>query len=384
REDACATLMRGVVLLPDYLERLQGGHKDVPVVLLPLLNDLRTAHGEQAVDESALFSPGMQRPLPDAFGAGMPQPAEEDAATLVARFDAALAAWPAQQAELAAAAEGLYARAGNAEGARRMYWVASAVAAALRDGALKADEGLRDAFAAVAAEARRQPAAAAAAPARAAVAPAPARQPRHRVARAGGDHPALQSLRETFDLDLQASESEIAHAQGSLSGHNRALLDTVSAAIKEDLLRVKDALDLHLRTGQGDVSALRPQAGALGTIADTLGMLGLEAARNLVSRQRDALEGILGQGRGVAEGELLDIASALLYVDASLDEQVARLGGPDAGTDDMLASESRKVTEVLAREAIANFADARQAFVAFVETGWDHGELVEVPRLLGE
>src|SRR5690606_13003365 len=141
---------------------------------------------------------------------------------------------------------------------------------------------------------------------------------------------------------LQASESEIAHAQGSLSGHNRALLDTVSAAIKEDLLRVKDALDLHLRTGQGDVSGLRPQAGALGTIADTLGMLGLEAARNLVSRQRDALEGILGEGRGVAEGELLDIASALLYVDASLDEQVARLGGPDAaGTDDMLASESR-------------------------------------------
>src|SRR5690606_32334419 len=309
---------------------------------------------------------------------------EGDAAALVARLDAALAAWPSQSAALAAAAEGLYALAGNAEGARRMYWVASAVASALRDGALQADEGLREAFAAVVAEARRQPAADANVPVRADVALEPARKLLYRVARAGGDHPALQSLRETFDLDLQASESEIAHAQGSLSGHNRALLDTVSAAIKEDLLRVKDALDLHLRTGQGDVSALRPQAGALGTIADTLGMLGLEAARNLVSRQRDALEGILGQGRGVAEGELLDIASALLYVDASLDEQVARLGGPDAGTDDMLASESRKVTEVLAREAIANFADARQAFVAFVETGWNHGELVEVPRLLGE
>ena len=34
RDDACAALMRGVVLLPDYLERLQGGHKDIPVVLL--------------------------------------------------------------------------------------------------------------------------------------------------------------------------------------------------------------------------------------------------------------------------------------------------------------------------------------------------------------
>ncbi|HQX94712.1 MAG TPA: Hpt domain-containing protein, partial [Thermomonas sp.] len=37
RDEACAALMRGVVQLPDYLERLQGGHRDIPIVLLPLL-----------------------------------------------------------------------------------------------------------------------------------------------------------------------------------------------------------------------------------------------------------------------------------------------------------------------------------------------------------
>src|SRR5207342_689586 len=46
RDEASAALMRGVVLLPDYLERLQGGHKDIPIVLLPLLNELRAARGE--------------------------------------------------------------------------------------------------------------------------------------------------------------------------------------------------------------------------------------------------------------------------------------------------------------------------------------------------
>ena len=162
------------------------------------------------------------------------------------------------------------------------------------------------------------------------------------------------------------------------------MLDTVSSAIKEDLLRVKDALDLHLRSGHADASGLEPQSGALGTIADTLGMLGLDGARRLVQQQRDTLLAILAGQRSADEGALLDIAAALLYVDASLDEQVARLGVSEGGNDDMLANESRKVTEVLAREAIANFADARQAFVAFVETGWEHGELVEVPRLLGE
>ena len=36
-------LMRGTVLLPDYLERLQNGHRDIPIVLLPLLNEIRAA-----------------------------------------------------------------------------------------------------------------------------------------------------------------------------------------------------------------------------------------------------------------------------------------------------------------------------------------------------
>ncbi|HTM70702.1 MAG TPA: Hpt domain-containing protein, partial [Luteimonas sp.] len=383
RDDACATLMRGVVLLPDYLERLQGGHKDIPVVLLPLLNEVRAIRGEPGLDESALFSPGLQRPLPEAFGSGAPVHDAAGADELLAHVDQALSAWPEGTVRLASALESLFAGAAD-EGARRMYWVASAIAAAVRDGAMAPTPELRDAFAEVAAEARRQSAPQAGVPVRAEAALEPARKLLYQVAQAGGDHPSLRSLRDTFDLDLQATETELAHAQGSLAGHNRALLDTVSAAIKEDLLRVKDALDLHVRSGQAQATGLAPQAAALGTIADTLGMLGLDAARTLVQQQRDALGTIVAGDRGVDEAALLDIASALLYVDASLDEQVERLGGHDADADALLASESRKVTEVLAREAIANFADARQAFVAFVETGWEHGELVEVPRLLGE
>ena len=181
------------------------------------------------------------------------------------------------------------------------------------------------------------------------------------------------------------TEAEVAHARGSLSGRNRALLDTVAAAIKEDLLRVKDALDLHLRTKQTGVADLQPQVEALGRVADTLGMMGLGVARNVVLQQRDAMHEIVYGSRAADEGALLDVAGALLYVDASLDDQVARLGrvGED-GDDDPIANESRKVLDVLVREAIANFGDARQSFVAFVETNWDHAELAEVPRLLDE
>ena len=244
REEALAALMRGIVQLPDYLERLQGGHRDIPIVLLPLINDLRDARGVDALAQDAL----------------------------------------------------------------------------------------------------------------------------------------PQLLEAPTDAELE-------HARGSLAGRNRALLDTVAAALKEDLLRVKDALDLHLRGGRTDVGDLQPQAEALDRIAETLGMIGLDGARNVIHAQRRIVHGIASGERAPQPGDLLDVASALLTIDHSLDDQVSRLGhgqAQDATADDPVAQESRKVMGALAREAAANFEEVRGAFVAFVETDWDHAALDAVPRLLGE
>ncbi|MCI4567810.1 Hpt domain-containing protein [Lysobacter sp. CFH 32150] len=392
RDEACAALMRGAVLLPDYLERLQGGHKDIPIVLLPLLNELRAARGETGLSESVLFAPDLDRPLPDSLPEPTPLPRQSRqlvASQQLTALREALAGWPeegvpANIAALGQAIDGLLDSADH-EAVRRMLWVAASVTNALRDGALAPTRALRQAFASVEREARHVFEDDGFAAPRAEPTFEPTRQLLFHVAHSDQSHPALDSLRKTFDLAAQQpSESELAHARGSLSGRNRALLDTVAAAIKEDLLRVKDALDLHLRTKQTGVADLQPQVEALGRVADTLGMMGLGVARNVVLQQRDAMHEIVYGNRAADEGALLDVAGALLYVDASLDDQVARLGRTGEDEEDPLASESRKVVDVLAREAIANFADARQAFVAFVETSWDHTQLTDVPRLLDE
>ncbi|KQZ66604.1 hypothetical protein ASD53_16025 [Lysobacter sp. Root559] len=391
RDEACAALMRGVVLLPDYLERLQGGHRDIPIVLLPLLNELRASRGEPGLNESVLFAPDLDRPLPAHLAPPPPSSAARGNTNLhLAALRDALATWPedgapADAGKLAQAVDGLLADV-VLEPVRRMLWVASSVAGALRDGALPATRALRQAFGGVEREARQMLADDGFAAPRGEPAAEPTRQLLYHVAHSDGRHPALDDLRQTFELDSHLpSESELEHARGSLSGRNRALLDTVSAAIKEDLLRVKDALDLHLRTNQTDAGQLRPQVEALARVSDTLGMMGLGVARTVVLQQRDAMIEIAEGKRPADEGALLDVAGALLYVDASLDDQVSRLGLPEAKADeDLLAGESRKVLDVVVREAIANFGDARQSFVAFVETNWDHAELVEVPRVLDE
>ncbi|BCT91596.1 hypothetical protein LYSHEL_06200 [Lysobacter helvus] len=393
RDEACGALMRGVVLLPDYLERLQGGHKDIPIVLLPLLNELRAARGETGLSESVLFAPDLDRPLPADLPAPTPLPRQSRqlmAGQQLSTLRDALAAWPedgapANAAGIAKAIDALLESADH-DSTRRMLWVASSVAAALRDGAITATRAMRQAFAGVEREARNVFEGDSFNAPRPEPTFEPTRQLLYHVAHSDGKHQALDALRNTFNLSAHLpTESELAHARGSLSGRNRALLDTVAAAIKEDLLRVKDSLDLHLRTKQTGVADLHPQVEALGRVADTLGMMGLGVARNVVLQQRDAMHDIVAGNRPADEGALLDIAGALLYVDASLDDQVDRLGRPNEGeASDPIASESRKVLEVLVREAITNFSDARQAFVAFVETSWDHAQLDNVPRLLDE
>src|SRR5690606_39489465 len=97
RDEAYTVLMRGIVQLPDYLERLQSGHKDIPIVLLPLLNELRAARGEKGLSESVLFSPDLSRPLPDAAaGPSGPMPELElrqMAGQLRSQFQMSLLKW---------------------------------------------------------------------------------------------------------------------------------------------------------------------------------------------------------------------------------------------------------------------------------------------------
>ena len=402
RDDAYSVLMQGIVQLPDYLERLQTGHRDIPIVLLPLLNQLRSSRGEQGLSESVLFSPDLSRPLPDsAKGPDEPLPTEElsrRADTLRNLFQGALLRWlkddnsSSNIKDMTDVCDQLVPITFS-EPARRLFWVASGTLDALSKGAFQASNALKQSLGKVEREIKRL-----AEGGDDAFRSDPpielTRQLLYFVAHEASDEGRIGEIREVFGLnDNVPDAAELAHAQGSLTGHNRALLATVAVAIKEDLMRVKDSLDLHLRTPNAASSDLNSQVDALDRVGDTLGMLGLGVARRVVQEQRTAINDVVAGQRVADEATLLDIAGALLYVEASLDDQVARLGQDDSANDanavtgigtSLPSSEARKVLDVLLKEAATNFTQARQCFVAFVETHWDHTQLNDVPRLLDE
>lgn len=399
RDEAYSVLMRGIVQLPDYLERLQGGHKDIPIVLLPLLNDLRACRGEKLLSESALFAPDMAVALPaGAAGAAQPLPVEQQrqaASRLRLAYQASLLRWFRGEDEAAALQRliGVLDRLRELSSRvepRRLWWVAAAVVEALQDRALDVGVTLKLLFGRIDLEIKRF--------AEGGEDTLHAQPPRellqnllYYVANSGGHGGRVSEVRTTYQLDgLLPSAREVEHAQGAMTGHNRNLLDTVSAAIKDDLLRVKEVLDIFLRTRDADPATLGAQTEILDRVGDTLGMLGLGVPRRVVGEQRQIVDEIANGKRPVDESSLLDVAGALLYVEASLDDHIERLGAGGPGEEDaaegkeLPRAEVRKILDALMREAAINIQQAKHDIVAFIESPWDHSRVELIPRLLEE
>ncbi|MEO5560410.1 MAG: Hpt domain-containing protein, partial [Dokdonella sp.] len=400
REEGYSVLMRGMVQLPDYLERIQSGHKDIPIVLLPLLNDLRACRGENLLTESALFAPDLNIALP-ASAAGTLQPLapnelRSQSLRLRLAYQAALLKWFRDAAakehlhRLIDVLDRLRSISFVAE-ARRLWWIASGVVEAVENGSLEASVAVKLLFGRVDREihrfADRGEIGFAASPPRELT-----KNLLYYVAHSTGTAARCTEIRQAYRLDtLLPTANELQHAQGSMTGRNKNLLGTVSAAIKDDLLRVKEALDIFLRSGNADAAELASQVEVLDRVGDTLGMLGLGVPRRVVGEQRGVIEEMAQRQRPIDEGALLDVAGALLYVEASLDDHIDRLGATNENENQTVDShlelpqaEVRKILDALMREAAVNIQQAKHDVIEFIESPWNHERVSQIPRLLEE
>ncbi|MEY2168053.1 MULTISPECIES: Hpt domain-containing protein [unclassified Rhodanobacter] len=399
REEAYTALMRGMMQLPDYLERLAGGHRDVPVVLLPLLNDLRASRGQEALPESALFRPNLDAFLPTQAPAAMSEAQAEarrgELVELRLQFQQHMLAWfrgQSQAQPLAGMRKALLAiaaRCFHVHG-RRLWWIAAGVVEGLERGMLAAHVAELRQLIGKADRHIRQLIEQGEDGLRGGEADELCNRLLYIVAQSRQHSPHMELLRRTYALDnLLPDAEELEHARGSMAGHNRALLDSVAKALKDDLLRVKEALDLFQRQPGADAASLEPQCELLGRVGDTLGMLALSVPRRVIEEQRRVLDEIVNKLRPVDEDILLDVAGALLYVEASLDDHIESLGAGEEPHDGTVApglprSEAQGILSTVMQEAIRNTEKVKEAIVAFVESGWEHAGLAAAPAQMSE
>ncbi len=247
RGDCLGALFRGLEQLPAYLQRLRGARHDLPLVMLPLLNQLRACRGVEPLAQGSLVGEAVQRLA-----------GEDDLADL----DLSLGAWREQ---------------------------------------------------------------------------------------------------------LQA-------------GPGRDALRSVVVALCDDLKRIKERLDQFVRGDRQQPAQLEQLLAPLRHVADTLAVLGFQQPRRVIIDQVLALQALAHAEREADDAVLMDVAGALLYVEATLNGMVGPM--EQGGQGSLPGSDLVEIRQVVLEEALAVLHQAKELIGDCLESGWPRERLQALPGLL--
>jgi len=365
-------LMRAMVQLPSYLERVLAGGRDLALVLLPLLNDLRAVRGNALLSEGTLLllnlkSDQQAQPLAAAPGEA-PLTVEHWARRLRARYQVGLIGWirgerVEQNLEILGAVARKLEQIATRQPVFQLWWVIGAVIEALQQKGLESGQSVKRLLGLGDREIRRLYE-----QGEARYAQSPPVELLNNllyyVGRAESAGGRVSAVRASFRLsELLPVDESIEQERENLSAPSVKLMQTVAAAIREDLGKVKDVLDIFVRRGAGQPQELSSQVEMLRKIGDTLGVLGLGELRAHVQRETERLQRIVKGTLKADEATLVEIAATLIGVEDKLDDQLVGMILPrDAALPRPAGdSEFQQVQAAVLRECIVNLARIKEA-----------------------
>ena len=390
RDDIYEVMIRAMWQLPDYLERLQAGYKDVPMVLLPLLNDIRAARRQPLLSESALFTPDLDVELPISSGGGN-ESLQSLAKKLRHTFHLGLLDWFRERdpkgglQKLDSVIENLRKSANDPE-VNRVLWSASGVLEALNQGGLETSVAVKLLMGQVDRQLKKiidhgesaltkEP---------------PAELEKnllYYVASASSSGERVNELKDKFKLaDALPDAETLEQAKVDLTGPNAELMQTVSTVLLDNLLQVKDGLDVIMRADEQDLSRLPALADELTQIADTLGMLGFGKQRQTIQEQSVILKAIAAGDKQLDESELMGIAQALLTVENLLQGNAVNAMDSSADLSMEMTAETQhhQIVETVMNEAKANLAKVKDALSLYIDMPRNTGLISDVPASLDQ
>lgn len=389
--EALEVLMQSILQLPVYLDRIQTARRDLPMVVLPLLNDLRAARGEKLLSETSLFAPDMSGRTPALSHESIDQLRTAELPVLLRKLRQMLQMalvgvirnqdLPTNLGYMAR----VFARLENLckdSPLGPLWQIASGVVEGLANGSVANGSSVRTLLRQVDKELKRlleqgadglnQP--------------APDELSKNLlfyVAKSSAQSPRVRRLKDQYRLDDALPDSDVVDEERArLAGPDRDAMRSVVAALCEELVRVKDSLDLFVRSDRTQVADLDALAAPLKQIADTLAVLGFSQPRKVIADQLDVVNGLAkGQGEP-SDAVLMDVAGALLYVEATL----AGMVGPaqDGGREEshLPTTDVAQIHQLVIKEARNGLEQAKDAIIEFIASQWNHEHLARVPELL--
>ncbi|MHC8323478.1 Hpt domain-containing protein [Pseudomonas sp. GB2N2] len=390
RDEAIHLLLQALGQLPIYLDRVQNARRDLPLVVLPLINDLRSARGESLLSETSLFTPQLPDLLPlDKASLALLEPADLPNVLRKLRqmLQMALVGLLREQDDethlgyLATVFSRLEGLCGDAP-LSPLWQVASALVEGMRAGSIANSPALRSLFKDADKELKRlleqgMPAINQPAP------PELLKSLLFYIAKAEHSTGQMLTMKDRYGLDDALPDSAMVDEERArLAGPDRDAMRSVLAALCEELVRVKERLDLFVRSDRQHTSDLESLLAPLRQIADTLAVLGFGQPRKVIIDQLAVVLSLVQGQREPSDAILMDVAGALLYVEATLAGMVGTVE-PESQEDSRLpTTDLTQIHQIVIKEARICLQQAKDMIVDYIDADWDRQHLQPLPALL--
>ncbi|MBO9552116.1 Hpt domain-containing protein [Pseudomonas sp.] len=164
------------------------------------------------------------------------------------------------------------------------------------------------------------------------------------------------------------------------AGPGRDALRSVVSALCDDLMRIKERLDQFVRGDRQHSEELEALLAPLRHVADTLAVLGFQQPRRVIIDQVLALQALAQGERTADDAVLMDVAGALLYVEATLNGMVLPL--EEGGQGGLPGSDLAEIRQLVLHESLSVLQQAKDLIGDCLESGWPRQRLQPLPGLL--
>ncbi len=394
-ESTYDVLMRSLIQLPNYLDHLAIVQRDMPLALLPLLNELRALRKQPALAANSLFMPDLAVEVPHLKKVNLPDnKLKEYMHKMRGAYQKGLVTLikhPKQPTEGLKFIYTVMQRLQQATGVApvsKVWWITEGILEALLQKGLEINNAilnlLKQLDVLIKQIVEHGNTALRAAPPKALLT-----NLLYFAAHARSKGKQITAVKSAFKLsDYFPTENTLAAARLVFSGPDIELMKIVVTLLKDDFARVEETLDIFNRADNPNVTELSPLVALLRDMANTLGLLGLLAQRKLMLSQASLILDI-SEGRKPPElSTLLELANALLQINAALD--ILAVQGVHArqrlqqspDTEFSETPQFKIVLSVVVDEAKTELAQVIQPLVTFIDSSTPDDALLEVPSRL--
>ena len=381
RDDpALEVLLRAVMQLPDYLEHIQSGHRDIPIAILPLLNDVRAVRNQDLFSEKLLFLPDLSMHEGEAEMESIDDDSNQASRLLAKKlrpvYQLALVNIIRDRSveeslkRLEKICERLEERSVS-EQIARIWWIVGALIESVSRQQLELGASIKSLLGKVDALFRviliigergllkRQPVEL-------------IKNFLYYIAQPECDGPKAKAIKTAYRLEqFLPSESQRSEVLDNIAGPNQALLKTVAEAMKAEIETIKSTLEVYVNGDLSKVEALKDLPQEMHVISDTLAMIGLGPQRQLIESQIGTVKRILKNGGAVDEEQLLSMAAELLQVEQALEQMPRRQASanedPRSESDVSRDYELDSVLSAIVTAALDDIQKTKSAILEFIK-----------------